>query len=169
MAPVGADDAMTKQIRAKQERIIEAVRLGLEGDAAVEFVHQNGFAMTSAGIARNLRAMGGRAQVTDYIHEGLSNTEILAKAFPDSDPGDLPPEAPSQGELFHDSNEALPFSIDGPLYDTRKLSIRIPSDLYEAIRLAARGEGKSQNELIVEILTSALSRIPHLPEREIED
>lgn len=163
-----ADDAMTKQIRAKQERVIEAVREGLEGDAAVEFIHQNGYAMTQAGIARHLRSMGGRAQVQDYIHQGFSNVEILAKAFPEDRPEDLPAEMPSQGELFHDANEPLPFSIDGPLYDSRKLSIRIPTDLYEAIRLAARGEGKSQNELIVEILTTALSRMPRLPEREPE-
>lgn len=159
---------MTKQIRAKQERVIEAVRQGLEGDAAVEFIHQSGFAMTTAGIARHLRSMGGRAHVQDLIHQGLSNIEILAKCFPEDSPEGFPPEQPSQGELFEDAHDPLPFSIEGPLYDTRKLSIRVPSDLYEAIRLAARGEGKSQNELIVEILTSALSRMPRLPEREPE-
>lgn len=163
-----AEEAMTKQIRAKQERVIEAVRQGFEGDAAVEFIHQSGFAMTPAGIARHLRSMGGRAQVQDFVHQGLTNVEILAKCFPEDAPEDLPPEQPSQGELFEDASDPLPFSIDGPLYDTRKLSIRVPSDLYEAIRLAARGEGKSQNELIVEILTSALSRMPRHPEREPE-
>ncbi len=160
---------MTKQVRAKQERVIEAVRQGLEGDAAVEYIHRNGFAMTPAGIARHLRSMGGRAQVQELVAEGLSNVQILARIFPDEAPEDFPPEHPSQGELFGESPDTIPFSIEGPLYDTRKLSIRVPSDVYEAIRLAARGEGKSQNELIVDILTSALSRLPRLPEREPDE
>ena len=45
---------MHRHSHAKQERIIEAVRQDLEGDAAVEFVRQNGFAMSSAGVARHL-------------------------------------------------------------------------------------------------------------------
>ncbi|MCC6488948.1 MAG: ribbon-helix-helix protein, CopG family [Candidatus Hydrogenedentes bacterium] len=49
------------------------------------------------------------------------------------------------------------------------MSIKVPADLYEAIRLAAKAEGKSQNELIVDVLTSALSRIPGPPREEHED
>jgi hypothetical protein len=168
LAATEAVHAMTKQVRAKQERIIEAVRRGLEGDAALEFIHQSGFAMTTSGIARHLRGMGGRGHVQELLQQDFSNVEILAQIFPEDAPDDLPPERPNQQELFDEEADALPFSSDTPLYDTRKLSIRIPSDLYEAIRLAARGEGKSQNELIVDILTSALSRMPHVPEREPE-
>ena len=36
--------------------------------------------------------------------------------------------------------------------------------VYEALKAASRAEGKSRNDLIVEILTNALSRLPTLPE-----
>ena len=74
---------MSGQQRAKQERIIEAVRHGLEGDAAVDFVHQSGFAMTRAGVARHLGSMGGIVKVQEAIAEGKSNLDILHDAFPD--------------------------------------------------------------------------------------
>lgn len=155
---------MSKQLKLKQERIVEAVRHGLEGDGAVEFVQNSGFAANSKSIALHLRKMGGRGRVLALINEGKSNHEILTLCFPEDDYSDLPRTAPSQGELFGES----PMARDGAvtplqpsnLYETRKMSIKVPADVYEALRLAARAEGKSQNELIVDILESALSRLP---------
>ncbi len=164
---------MSKQTtQAKQERIIEAVRHGLEGMAAVEFIQNSGFAMTTAGIARNLRAMGGRGRVQELVNDGKTNIEIMQLCFPEEDLSHLHPEPPSQQELFEGAastrrSTVVPFR-DDPLYETRKMSIKVPADLYEAIRLAAKAEGKSQNELIVDVLTSALSRIPG-PHREDQE
>ena len=150
--------------REKQERIIEAVRRGLEGDAAVEFIHQSGYAITSAGIARHLRTMDGRGRIQELVDQGLSNIEILQKCFPDDDLSDFRPPPPSQGELFGaEAGPRTPAASvlqDIPLYDTTKLTIRVPTELYASIRLAAKAEKKSQNQLIVEILTAALSRMP---------
>ena len=50
-----------------------------------------------------------------------------------------------------------------PEYGSRKMTIEIPEDSYEALRIAARIEGKSRNDLIAEILRTALSRIPPRP------
>lgn len=158
---------MTKinPIRLKQERVVEAVRHGFDGDAAVEFIHQNGYAIAPAGIARHLRIMGGRGRIQELIAAGKSNVEILAACFPDDDLSDFEPTPPSQGELFAEDEVAavtIPFELpDAPLYETAKLTVRLPADLYEAIRIAARIENKPQNQLIVEILTSALSKMPY--------
>lgn len=153
-----------KQTRAKQERIIEAVRHGLEGDSAVEFIHQSGYAISQAGIARHLRSMGGRGQIQELIAAGKSNVEILKACFPEDDLSEFEKVPPSQGELFGEDavpRTTIPFQPGGgPLYDTAKLTIRVPADLYEAIRAAARIENKSQNDLIVDILTTALSKMP---------
>jgi hypothetical protein len=165
---------MNKQVtQAKQERIIEAVRHGLEGMAAVEFIQNSGFAMTTAGIAKNLRSMGGRGRLQELINDGKTNIEIMELCFPEADLSHLQPEPPSQQELFGGEpatrrSTVVPFR-DDPLYETRKMSIKVPADLYEAIRFAAKAEGKSQNELIVDVLTSALSRIPGPPREEQED
>lgn len=164
---------MSKHTQAKQERIVEAVRHGLEGMAAVEFIQNSGFAMTTAGIARNLRAMGGRGRVQELINEGKTNLEIMQLCFPEADLSHLRPEPPSQQELFGGASVSrrstvVPFR-DDPLYETRKMSIKVPADLYEAIRLAAKAEGKSQNELIVDVLTSALSRVPGPPQEDQKD
>ncbi|MBI4557679.1 MAG: hypothetical protein HY706_08855 [Candidatus Hydrogenedentes bacterium] len=154
---------MNTQTHAKQERIVEAVRHGLEGVGAVEFLRQSGYAMTISGLARHLRAMGGRGRVQELVNIGKSNVEILETCFPETDFSQLERE-PEQAELFVDAlshQESHPFpGSDTPLYDTVKLSFRAPADLYEALRLAARAEGKTQNQLITEILTSALSRMP---------
>lgn len=160
---------MTKQLHAKLERVIEAVRHGLEGEAAAEFVRQSGYAMSVPGLARHLRTLGGRGNVQDLINAGKANVEILKTCVPGVDEADFPLEAPSQGELFARElalreTAATEYS-DTPLYETAKLSVRVPADLYEAIRLAAKAEGKSQSQLIVEILTAALSQMPRpLPE-----
>ena len=164
---------MVRQTRAKQERVIEAVRRNLEGDAAVEFIHSSGYAMTVAGIARHLRTMGGRGRILEVIEAGKSNFDILAECFPDEDFTTLQPEAPSQGELFaKEPFSSVPLPVVPPEaapFETTKLTIRVPSDLYEAIRLAARAEGKSRTDLVVEILTAALSRMPMPPEEETRE
>ena len=151
---------------AKRERVIEAVRHGLEGDAALEFIHNSGFAMSTPGIAKHLRSMGGRANVQALITEGLNNHDILEKCFPESDLTELPEVEPTQGDLF-DPDEApsagayLALHQDEQ-FETTKLSLRIPRELYTALRIASRVEGKPQNQLIVDILTSALGRMPRL-------
>ncbi len=163
---------MTKQIRTKQERIIEAVRQGLEGEAAVEFIHGCGYAMTVAGIARHLRAMGGRGRILERINEGWSNLEILEECFPGDDLSELPADLPTQGELFSVDGAAphtlTPIRTELPPFETTKVTLRMPTDLYEAVGLAARAEGRKRNDLIVDILTSALSRLPVPPSDHAE-
>lgn len=152
---------MTKQIREKQERVIEAVRHGLEGDGAVDFVRRSGYAMSMAGIARHLRSMGGRGKVQELILEGKSNLEILEMCFPHEELEELYAEPPSQGDLFTpDDAPTVAPSFHLALYDTRKMVLKVPEDLYEAIRIAAKAEDTTINQLIVDILTSALSRMP---------
>jgi len=150
--------------RAKQERIIEAVRRNLEGDDAVEFVCQSGYAMNSAGIARHLRHMGGRLRILELVQEGLTNEEILKTCFPeDSSLEHFPQHPPTQTELFHEPPKAviLPLPPEGtPLYETTKLTLRIPTDVYEALRIAAKAENKPQAQLIIEILQTALAQMP---------
>ncbi|HOF41984.1 MAG TPA: hypothetical protein PLD73_18085 [Candidatus Hydrogenedentes bacterium] len=158
---------MSRITLAKQERIIEAVRRNLEGDAAVEFIRESGFAMTSAGIARHLRSMGGRGHVQQLIESDLSNSEILQQCFPEKDLDYLQRTPPSQPDLFDISEhaDAVPppefTSLD--MFETRKIALRLPSDLYEAIGLAAHAENTSKNQLIVDILTSALAQMPKMP------
>ncbi len=146
---------------------MEAVRRGLEGDAAVEFVRESGFAMTSAGIARHLRSMGGRGKVQELIDKGMTNIEILETSFPEEDLGHLHEQPPSQPELFETEPNTAPVPppdlATAGMFDTRKIALRLPSDLYEAVRLAAKAEDTSQNQLIVDILTSALSQMPRMP------
>ncbi len=163
---------MTSQTRAKQERVIEAVRQGLEGDAAVEFVQKSGFAMSNSGIARHLRLMGGRQRIQDFIDEGASNYDILTTLFPGEAPENIPTPPPLQCELFETpSPPPGAFGVisgDIPLYETTKLTITIPTELFEAIRIASKIERKSRTDLIVEILTAALSQVPNPPETEDE-
>jgi len=167
---------LTKQAIAKKERVIEAVRLGLEGDAAVEFIQQSGHAITPTGIARHLKHLGGRGRVQELIKEGKNNLEIIAFFHPEAD---LEPllnlDPPSQGELFQREEApppTRPLNVGTlrrenlPLYETVKMTLRVPSELYEAIRLAAKAENKTQNELMIEILTATLSRMPERPAEE---
>ncbi len=154
---------MVKQAKAKQERVIETVRHGFEGDKAVEFIRESGFAINGAAIARHLRAMGGRQKIAEYIGRGLSNLDILAECFPGEDFSGLSVEPPSQGELFVHEDPGIPSSISAGLtspFETTKLTLKLPTDLYEAIRLAAKAEGTNRNLLIVDILTNALSQMP---------
>jgi hypothetical protein len=152
-----------KQAREKQERIIESVRQGLEGDRAVAFVRENGYAMTSAGIARHLHQMGGRGRVQELIDEGHTNLEVLQYCFPEEDLQNLHEKPPTQEDLFPTESSTPSrrgLRKDLPLYETTKMALKVPADLYEAIRLAAKAERKTQNQLVVEILTTALSRMP---------
>ena len=158
---------MPTQTREKQERVIEAVRRGLDGDAAVEFVCQSGYAMNIKGIARHLRLMGGRQRIEELVHQGKDNLEILRACFPDDDLLKFPPQPPTQYELFEPSAsrglQELPIGDDVPLYETTKMTVRLPTDLYEAIRIAAKAERKARNQFIVDVLESALSRMPEMP------
>lgn len=143
---------MTRHVREKQERIVEAVRQGLEGEDAVRFIHESGFAMSPSGIARHLRTLGGRGFIRDLVDEGKSNEEILAVCVPD-----IKAERPSGA---HESNDTADDWSGKPLYDTTKISVKLPSEVYEAIRLAAKAERKTQSQMIVELLTRALSDRP---------
>jgi len=152
--------------RQKQERVIEVVRRGLEGDAAVAFMRQSGFLTTTTGLVRHLRALGGRARILERIHEGNSNVEILESLFPAGRLTRLRPAVQEQADLFGSvdlSHEPvqLPNLLPGD-FDTTRLTLRVPNDLYHALGIAARVEGVNRNQLIVDILTSALSRSPGL-------
>jgi hypothetical protein len=154
---------MAKQTQQKQERILEAVRCGLDGDAAVEFVHQSGFAMTTAGIARHLRKLGGRGNVVALIESGLSNLEILHTIYDDVDNDLESTHTPSQQDLFNEEPAApkVPDNLlmHKDLFQSTKVTLKIPNDLHEALRIAARAENTTQSQLIVDILTNALSRM----------
>ena len=145
----------------KLERVLEAVRQGLEGEASVDFVRQSGYGMTSSGITRLLRKVGGRGRVQELIAEGKTNAEIIQHYHPDHDIHKLLGPGKPQQELFEpDENGggATP-PEQRPLYETRKMTLHIPAELYEAVRAAAQGERKSQNQVIVDILTHALARM----------
>jgi predicted HicB family RNase H-like nuclease len=162
---------MPKQTKAKRERVVEAVRRGLEGEAAVEFIHQSGYAITVAAIARHLRSMGGRGRVQELIDEGKSNIEIMRICFAEEDLDNLRPLIPMQEELFVDmtsqQDEDQLELLHTPVYETAKISARLPAELYDAIRIAAKAERKTQNQLIVELLTTALSSKPiNFPEEQ---
>lgn len=162
-----------KQMRAKQERVLEAVRRGFEGDAAIEFIRESGYSIDSAGIARILKRLGGRARVQEMMSEGQTNIEILESSFPKEDFSALRSAMPpSQPDLFSTEMEGAHLESFPGLaeegFETTKLTLRVPSDLYEAIRLAARAEAKSRSDLIIEILTTALSHLPAPPLEDVE-
>ena len=141
---------MTRQTDGKRERMVEAVRLGFEGDAAVAFIHTSGHVVTSAGIARHLRALGGRGEVLKQIKAGKSNEEILAGVTPSGD----------RSKVSAPSAQPRPAPTEDELFPTRKITLRISTDLYEAIRVASRVTGLSQQQVIVDTLTRGLSQIP---------
>ncbi|MBI1321501.1 MAG: hypothetical protein GC168_21490 [Candidatus Hydrogenedens sp.] len=160
---------MARTSRLKQERVVEAVRLGLEGDEALSFIHQSGFALTGAGVARHLKALGGRGKVLAAIAEGLTNREILERVFPGDDLDEVPVHEPEQPELFkaekRDDEDGLADPPGGGFEHT-KLTLTLPTDLYQAISLAARAEKKSRADLIIEVLTAQLSLLPMYPGEE---
>ena len=154
---------MAKQTLQKQERVIEAVRNGLDGDDAVEFIRQSGFAMTTAGIARHLRKLGGRGNIVALIEAGLSNLEILHRVYGDIDAELEAAHIPSQQDLFSENPPApkVPENLllHKDLFESTKITLKIPNDLHEALRMAAKAEDTTQSQLIIDILTSALSRM----------
>lgn len=164
---------MVTQAHQKQERVIEAVRQGLEGESAVDFIRQSGFALNLAGVARHLRKLGGRGQIVEYIGQGLSNWEILQTAYPGEQFDHIAVLPPSQGDLFSDKPAApkVPESLlhHQDLFESTKITLKIPNDLHEALRLAARAEKTTQSQLIVDILTTALSQVPHWQKDRGED
>lgn len=148
---------MSRQSSVKQERVVEAVRQGLSGEAAVDFIHHCGYAINESSIERVLKTMGGKVRVLNLLDKGLSNVEAIQVCTPDADLSELKDQAPEP----ETAPQANPFSEDdAPIYPTTKLSLKIPSHLYEAIRAAAQAEGRSQNELIVNILGAKLGRSP---------
>jgi len=161
---------MSTQAQQKQERVIEAVRQGLEGEEAVDFIRQSGFAVTTTGIARHLRKLGGRGHIVELIKAGRGNWEILQACYPEESIDHIAVIPPSQGDLFSEKPpapkvpEALLHHQD--LFESTKIQLKIPNDLLEAIRLAARAEKTTQSQLIIDILTSAMSRMPRDPEFE---
>lgn len=155
---------MQKQLHLKQERIIEAVRRGLEGDALIGFIHESGYAINPMAVLRFLRIMGGRIRIQEGIARGLTNREILQLGIPEADLSEIPETPPRQVELFENkeiTEGPIAFRPAFPeLFETTKMTLSLPSDLYESVRLAAKAEGKSKTQLIVDILTTALSRTP---------
>jgi hypothetical protein len=160
--PAACVKVMPTKSLAKQERVVESIRRGLSGGAAVAFIHESGYAITDAGIARYLQSMGGVGRVKALIDEGKSNIEILEICFPAAPTAELKSAPPPRRKAGPPGSVTpLVRPNDVPLYETAKMTLHLPADLYEAIRLAARGEGKTQNQLIVDLLTSALSRLPY--------
>lgn len=158
---------MARQSHLKQERIIEAVRQGHEGDVTLDFLHQSGYAMNAAGVSRHLKKLGGRGRIEGLVAQGYPNVQILAECLPDEDLSEVRKLLP-QDDLFGGSAYAFGRGGDVPLYDTTKLTLQIPSELYEALRAAAQAERKTQNSLIIELLSQGLSRTPEPVQGEFE-
>ncbi|MBX3180191.1 MAG: hypothetical protein KF886_22815 [Candidatus Hydrogenedentes bacterium] len=159
---------MATQAQQKQERIVEAVRQGLEGEDAVDFVRQSGFAVTVAGVARLLRKLGGKGQIVELIKAGNDNWTILQSAYPDEELEHIAVLPPSQCDLFYENPSAprVPESLlhHQDLFESTKITLKLPNDLLEALKFAARAEKTTQTQLIIDILTSAMSQMPRLPE-----
>ncbi len=154
---------MTGHARAKQERIIEAVRMGLEGDAALDFVREGGYALTPNGMMRYLRQMGGRGEIAARIKAGKTNLEILQELYPEEEVHLSLLQRPSQGELFDESSapSTSPFLHSSPqLFESTKMTVYLPNELYEALRLYSHAQGKSRNDAVIDLMTAALSRLP---------
>lgn len=151
---------MGRRAEAKRDRVVEAMRRGFEGDAAVEFVQQSGFAVSVAGLARHLRTLGGRDRVLKLVQQGLSNEEIMERSISQNETRRRKAVPRKLGEAKTSSNRSEERRIvDDALFPTKRLSLNVPTELYEAIRLAARTEGKTQSQLISELLISGLSRM----------
>jgi len=160
---------MTGHARAKQERIIEAVRMGLEGDAALDFVREGGYALTPNGMVRYFRQMGGRGAIAAHIKAGKTNLDILQALYPEEEVRLSLLQRPSQGVLFEESAapSASPFlHAPPPLFESTKMTVYLPNELYEALRLYAHAQGKSRNDAVVELVMAALSRMPNWTEEQ---
>lgn len=159
------NSAMQKAVHTKTWAIVEAVQQHKEGDEAVAFLHEHGCPMSSPAIARALRGLGGRGEVEGQIAEGRTNEEIANRPASGGRS-----KTAAQHELFgRAESNARRTREERSLYPTTKMTLTLPSDLFEAITLAARGERKSKNKLVVDLLTSALSRMPDPIQQEIED
>jgi len=161
------------QAQQKQERVIEAVRQGLEGEDAVDFIRQSGYAVTTTGIARHLRKMGGRGHILELIHDGKDNWAILQACYPEESFDHIAVLPPSQCDLFTENPPApkVPESLlnHQDLFESTKIQLKIPNDLLEALRLAAKVEKTSQSQIIIDILTSAMSQLPRRMDSDHED
>lgn len=160
---------MTGHARAKQERIIEAVRMGLEGDAALDFVREGGFALTPNGMVRYLRQMGGRGEIAAQIKAGKSNLEILQELYPEEEVHLSLLQRPSQGVLFEEPTtpSPSPFLHAPPQpFESTKMTVYFPNELYEALRLYAHAQGKSRNDVVIELIMASLSRLPNWPDEQ---
>ena len=150
---------MSRQSSVKQERVVEALRQGLSGEAAVDFIHQCGYAINETSVERVLKTMGGKTRVLNLLEKGLSNVETIQVCMPEADLSALKNQTP----LEETTAQADAFSgEDAPIYPTTKMSLKIPSHLYEAVRAAAQAEGKTHNELVVNILSARLGRSPKI-------
>lgn len=161
----GAQHVVPKSSKSleKQERVLEAIRLGLTQEAAVDFVHTSGYAITAKGVERYVQALGGLERVHALIAEGKSNLEILATCVPAASTAELKAHMstlPEHLSSVPSPIEPLVRPDDAPLYDTVKMTLHLPADVSEAIKLAAHAEKKTQQQMIVKLLTSALSRLP---------
>jgi len=154
---------VTRQTKAKQERIIEAFRQGLDGEVAVRFVRESGFAMTALGLARLAGKLGGRDNVLRLIEDGYSNDQVLQRCLPEDEHLQAEAIPPNQPPLFVEETPPVPALSAVPrsiAFEHTKLTLRVPNDLYAAIKLAAHAEGKSRTDLVVDILTRSLSSMP---------
>lgn len=143
--------------------MLETIRLGLAHEAAVDFVHASGYAITEKGVARCVQALGGLERVQTLIAEGKSNLEILETCIPAANTAELKAHMstlPEHLSRVPSPIEPLVRPDDTPLYDTVKLTLHLPADVFEAVKLAAHAEKKTQQEMIVKLLASALSRLP---------
>jgi len=117
--------------------------------------------------------MGGRGRIQELIGQGLNNAEILRTCFPEDDLSDVVEPPPTQGDLFgEEAQEMHAHSFepeDDAVYETEKMILKLPAYVHEAVRLAARAEGVTQNQLIIDILITALSQIPHRPDKDADD
>lgn len=164
---------MATQAQQKQERVIEAVRQGLEGENAVDFIRQSGFAVTTTGVARHLRKLGGRGHIVELIKAGQDNWAILQACYPEESLDHIAVMPPSQCDMFSENPPPpkVPESLlhHQDLFESTKIQLKIPNDLMEALRLAAKAERTSQSQLIIDILTSAMSQLPRLAKEEDGD
>jgi hypothetical protein len=156
---------MQKAVHTKLWAVVEAVRQGKSGNNSVAFLHEHGCPMSSSAIARALRGLGGRGEVESQVAEGRTNEEIVNRPALDGKS-----KTGAQRDLFGGAeSNARRTREELSLYPTTKMTLTLPSDLFEAITLAARGERKSKNKLAVDLLTSALSRLPDPIQQEFED
>lgn len=162
---------MSKRTRRRQERVLECVRLQLEGDAALAFLRQHGLRVSEPVLGRLIRSLGGREHLLEQMQAGLPDAEILAQCTAlDDDTNQDGPDR--QAELF--SMQDFPTLERGVFpsmtgLETTKMTLRVPTDLYEAIGFAARAEGTTRTQLVIDLLTHALSRMPSWDKLDDDD